>query len=95
MLLLASKTYMLIAPPGFWKWNFAGLADWFVILDFWVIAERCALPPKGMINFSFFQAGWAHTCVSSVQNILFSQAGLFQGLCAVSVLTAPPGLSEQ
>lgn len=37
-----------------------------------------------MINFSFFQAGWAHTCVSSEQNILFSQAGPFpRALCSV------------
>lgn len=42
---------------------------------------------KVRINFSFFQAGWACTCASSVQNILFSQAGPFQGLCALSVLT--------
>lgn len=42
---------------------------------------------KVVINFSFLQAGWAHTCASSVQNILFSQAGPFQGLCALSVLT--------
>lgn len=42
---------------------------------------------KVMINFSFFQAGCAHTCVSSGQNIIFSQAGPSQGLCALSVLT--------
>lgn len=39
---------------------------------------------KVMINFSFFQAGWSHTCVSSEQNILFSQAGPFpRALCSV------------
>lgn len=43
MFFLASKPYMLIAPPGFWRWNFAGLPDWFIILDFWVRAERFTL----------------------------------------------------
>lgn len=40
---------------------------------------------KVMINFSFLQAGWAHTCASSVQNILFSQAllSLPRALCSV------------
>lgn len=91
MLLLASNTSVLIAPPGFWMGKFAGLAVWVVSLDFWCIGERCTFPPRlWYTSAPAGQAGFTSVCgftSSSVQSTLFSLAEilLWRALCSICI----------
>lgn len=91
VLLLASNTYVLIAPPGFWKGNSAGLALWFVILDFWVIGGRVTCP----LSTNPGRLG-SRVCVSSPVVQCRTCSSLWLGPCckALYVLAVLAGTTE-